>query len=65
MNNILPFKYGIQQDKKRYIIKAIDTFHEEIVEIMIDGHQFHQNQKQNEQSHLILTELTEHKKDHI
>ena len=29
-----------------------------------DGHQFHQYQ-QNEQSPLILTELTEHKIDHI
>ena len=28
-----------------------------------DGHQFHQYQP-NEQSPLILTELTEHKKDH-
>ena len=28
-----------------------------------DGHQFHQCQ-QNEQLPLILTELTEHKKDH-
>jgi hypothetical protein len=28
-----------------------------------DGHQFHQYQ-QNKQSPLILTELTEHKKDH-
>jgi hypothetical protein len=29
-----------------------------------DGHKFHQYQ-QNEQSPLILTELTEHKEDHV
>ena len=29
-----------------------------------DGHQFHQYQ-QNEQSPLILTELTEHKRPHV
>jgi hypothetical protein len=61
----MSFKITTCPDTYLFILYMVFHVHIYMVEIKFnnDGHQFHQYQ-QNEQSPLILTELTEYKKDH-
>jgi len=61
----MSFKITTCPDTYLFILYMVFHVHISMVDRKFnnDGHQFHQYQ-QNEQSHFILTELTEYKKDH-